>query len=373
MKLETIYKSTKGGKIQEWTIEVVGNKYRTISGQTDGKKVTNEWTVVYGKNEGRANATTDKEQAMKEAEAKRKLKLERGYFENIKHISKKQYFEPMLAAKWEDYKDKVEYPIFSQPKLDGIRCIVTKDGMFSRNGKEIISAPHIRKQLDKVFKEYPYLIFDGELYADKFSNDFNKIVSLVKKTKPTKEDLIESEKNIEYHCYDLVKELPKFDDTFETRYKALQVLKGYKVFNGTSIKIVQTAKVKNEAELMELYGKYVDEGYEGQILRLDAKYENKRTKSLLKHKSFQDEEYTIVDICEGEGNRAGTAGYFVFNTKDGKTFKSNVKGTWEETAEMLKNKKKLIGKEATVKYFNLTPDGIPRFPYVINIDRNSYE
>ena len=140
MLLETIYKSTKGGKIQEWTIEVVGNKYRTISGQTDGKKVTNEWTVVYGKNEGRANATTDKEQAMKEAEAKRKLKLERGYFENIKHISKKQYFEPMLAAKWEDYKDKVEYPIYSQPKLDGIRCIVTKDGMFSRNGKEIISA-----------------------------------------------------------------------------------------------------------------------------------------------------------------------------------------------------------------------------------------
>mgnify|MGYP003330811890 CR=1 FL=1 len=137
MKLETIYKQTKTGATQEWTIEVVGNKYRTISGQTDGKKVTNEWTVVYGKNEGRANATTDKEQAMKEAEAKRKLKLERGYFENIKHIGKKQYFEPMLAAKWEDYKDKVEYPIFSQPKLDGIRCIVTKDGMFRAFNKRI--------------------------------------------------------------------------------------------------------------------------------------------------------------------------------------------------------------------------------------------
>ena len=370
MKLETIYKSTKGGKIQEWTIEVVGNKYRTISGQTDGKKVTNEWTVVYGKNEGRANATTDKEQAMKEAEAKRKLKLERGYFENIKHISKKQYFEPMLAAKWEDYKDKVTYPIYSQPKLDGIRCIVTKDGMFSRNGKEIISAPHIRKQLDKVFKEYPYLIFDGELYADKFSNDFNKIVSLVKKTKPTKEDLIESEKNIEYHCYDL----PDNERTFGERYNRLKVMETHlKVFRGTSVKIVETLLVNDEDRLMELYAKYVDEGYEGQILRLDAKYENKRTKSLLKHKSFVDEEYTIVDICEGEGNRAGTAGYFVFETADGKPFKSNVKGTWEETAEMLKNRKKLIGKQATVKYFNLTPDGIPRFPYVINIDRESYE
>ena len=73
MKLGTIYKRTETGKTQEWTIEVVGNKYRTISGQTDGKKVINEWTVVFGKNAGKANETTDKEQAMKEAEAIRKL------------------------------------------------------------------------------------------------------------------------------------------------------------------------------------------------------------------------------------------------------------------------------------------------------------
>jgi DNA ligase-1 len=145
------------------------------------------------------------------------------------------------------------------------------------------------------------------------------------------------------------------------------------VFTGTNVVLVKTTKVNNEDELMELYGEYVDKGYEGQMLRLDAKYENKRSKSLLKHKSFVDEEYIIKDICEGEGNRTGTAGYMVFETADGKPFKSNVKGTWEETAEMLKNKKKLIGKQATIKYFNLTPDGIPRFPFVINIDRNSYE
>jgi len=137
--------------------------------------------------------------------------------------------------------------------------------------------------------------------------------------------------------------------------------------------LVETHIADNVGEVMELYGEYVDKGFEGQMLRLNGKYENKRSKFLLKHKSFVDEEYTIVDICEGEGNRTGTAGYFVFQTEDGKPFKSNVKGTWEETAEMLKNRKKLIGKSATVKYFNLTPDGIPRFPYVININRESYE
>ena len=366
MLLETIYKSTKGGKVQEWTIEVVKNRYRTISGQTDGKKVISEWTEVYGKNAGRANATTDKEQALKEAEAKRKLKLERGYFENIKHISKKQYFEPMLAAKWEDYNHKVEYPIYSQPKLDGIRCIVTKDGMFSRNGKEIVSAPHIRQSLDKLFQHEPDLILDGELYADKYANDFNMIVSLVKKTKPTADDLKQSAKNIEYHVYDI----PSVDEPFLGRWRELEELS---LDFPKCVKKVETHVITNEFYADSWYENYIERGYEGQMLRLNEKYENKRSKFLLKHKSFVDEEYRIIDICEGEGNRAGTAGYFVFQTEDGKRFKSNVKGTWEETAEMLKNRKRLIGKQATVKYFNLTPDGIPRFPYVIKIDRNSYE
>ncbi len=366
MKLQTIYKQTKTGATQEWTIEVVGNKYRTHSGQVGGAITTNEWTVVYGKNVGKANGTTDAEQALKEAEAKRTKKLESGYFENIKHIGKKQYFEPMLAGKWEDRKDKIEYPIYSQPKLDGIRCIVTKNGMFSRNGKPIISAPHIRESLDKLFQHEPDLILDGELYADKFANDFNAIVSLVKKTKPTADDLKQSAKNIEYHVYDI----PSVDGTFKERCIELDELS---LDFPKCVKQVETHIVKDEDEVTEWYENYVERGYEGQMLRTDGVYENKRSKNLLKHKSFIDEEYTIVDICEGEGNRTGTAGYFVFETKDGKPFKSNVKGTWEETAEMLKNKKKLIGKEATVKYFNLTPDGIPRFPYVINIDRNSYE
>jgi DNA ligase-1 len=370
MKLEKIYKKTKTGATQEWTIEVVGNKYRTHSGQIGGIITTNEWTIVYGKNVGKANGTTDSEQTMKEAVAKRTKKLESGYYELIKDINKTQYFEPMLASKWEDSKDKITYPIFSQPKLDGIRCIVTKDGMFSRNGKPIISAPHIRRSLNDVFESYPDLILDGELYADKFANDFNSIVSLVKKTKPTEDDLFESQKNIQYWIYDL----PSSNKTFNHRGFELDELfdESLESFEKYCV-LVPTEICDNEDEVMELYGGYVEAGYEGQMLRTNGKYENKRSKNLLKHKSFVDEEYTILDIVEGEGNRTGTTGYMVFETEDGKRFKSNVKGTWDETAEMLRSKKKLIGKQATIKYFNLTPDGIPRFPYVINIDRNEYE
>ena len=370
MKLETIYKKTKTGATQEWTIEVVGNKYRTHSGQVGGIITTNEWTIVYGKNTGKLNETTDKEQTMKEAVAKRTKKLESGYFEDMKNIYTEQYFEPMLASKWEDSKDKITYPIFSQPKLDGIRCIVTSEGMFSRNGKPIISAPHIRESLSEVFEVYPELILDGELYADKFANDFNKIVSLVKKTKPTDADLKESKKNIQYWIYDIPSEHYNFG---ERCYRLDVLFDNYlKSFEKHCV-LVETDTCNNEDEVMELYGNYVDKGFEGQMLRLDKKYENKRSKSLMKHKSFIDEEYTIVDVCEGEGNKTNMVGYMTFETADGKPFKSNVKATFEESEEMFRNRKQLIGKQATIKYFNLTPDGIPRFPYVVNIDRESYE
>jgi DNA ligase-1 len=370
MIFEKIFKKTQTGATQEWTIEVEGNKYRTISGQTDGKKITNEWTVVYGKNVGKANGTTDEAQCMKEAVAKRTKKLESGYFESVNNIDTKQYFEPMLAAKWEDARDKIQYPIYSQCKLDGIRCIVTKDGMFSRNGKPIISAPHIRESLEVEFEENPQLILDGELYADKFANDFNKIVSLVKKTKPTEDDLLESKELIQYHIYDLPSSTSKFNQRYVDLYELF--LRHRDDFIKHCV-LVNTELCENNDDVMRLYGEYVDSGYEGQMLRTDGLYENKRSKTLLKHKTFVDEEFVILDIVEGEGNRTGTAGYISFKTNDGKPFKSNVKGTFEETAEILTNKLDLIGKSATVKYFNLTPDGIPRFPFVIKIDRSSYE
>jgi DNA ligase-1 len=104
------------------------------------------------------------------------------------------------------------------------------------------------------------------------------------------------------------------------------------------------------------------------MVRLNTKYENKRSKNLLKRKDFQDKEYTILNIIEGEGNKAGMAGAMVFENDLGIRFNSNIKGSREYLKELLKNKRELIGQEATVKFFNLTPDNnVPRFPYVISI------
>ena len=361
MRLNTLYSRATNGKTNEYIIEIQDNKYRTISGYLDGAKTTSEWKVCAAK-----SYCSAEEQAMKEAVAMHRKKMEAGSFEDILSIDNETFFEPMLAQDWHKEKAKVKYPVYSQPKLDGIRCIVKKDGMWSRNGKRIISAPHIFEAMKYLFETDPNLIFDGELYADKFANDFNAICSLVKKTKPTVEDLKESAKAIEYHIYDL----PSHKGTFVERYTTL-----VEMGLPDCCKRVRTDVCGDEEILKDWYEDYIEWGYEGQMVRLNKPYENKRSKSLLKHKSFIDEEYTILGVEEGIGNKTGMVGSFIFETKEGKRFNASPKFNHEICKEMWLQKDQLMGKPATVKYFNLTPGEtpVPRFPYVIKIDRESYE
>lgn len=358
MKLQTLFKRATNGKVLEHTFEIEGNGYRTISGYVDGAKTTTEWTYCQGKNIGRSNETTPEGQASAEANAEWKKRIERNYFANVADIDNGTMFKPMLANKWEDYADKIQYPIFSQPKLDGIRCIVRNDGMWTRTGKPIISAPHIFEALKPLFEQDQDLIFDGELYADKYANDFNAIVSLVKKSKPTAKDLEDSAKVIQYHIYDL----PSCEEVFTERAFQLS-----DIALPECCVLVDTYQIEELEEVNEYYIKYIDAGYEGQMLRVDGMYENKRSKSLLKHKSFIDEEYTIVGYEEGNGNLAGMIGALVFQTARGDKFTASVNGGWEHLKELWSERDTLIGQEATIKYFNITPDGKPRFPKVTAI------
>jgi DNA ligase-1 len=357
-KLQTLYKRATTGKLLEHTIEVMGDAYRTHSGYVDGAITTTEWTFCQAKNIGKVNESSPEEQALTEAAAEWKKRTERGYFADAAAVDSGTMFKPMLAHKWEDYAGKVQYPMYSQPKLDGIRCIVRGDGMWTRAGKPIISAPHIFEGLKPLFEADPELILDGELYADKYANDFNAIVSLVKKTKPTTQDLKDSAAVIQYHIYDL----PSNPGTFMERYKGLGKIK-----LPSCCVMVETNLVECAEDVLMLYGNYVASGYEGQMLRLDLPYENKRSKSLMKHKSFTDEEYTIVGYEEGNGNLTGMVGALVFETATGDRFTASVNGGWEYLKELWAERDTLVGQQATVKYFQITPDGKPRFPKVTAI------
>ena len=361
-----IYKYTVKGAIQTWQIIADGNKFYTIEGQKDGKLTTSLPTICIEKNIGKKNETSAEEQALAESAAKYQKKLDKGYNEVL--TSEKVYFEPMLAHKWEDYGSKIDWKkqkVFVQPKLDGLRAINNGKTIMSRNGKPYLSVPHLLHKYD--------VALDGELYTHKYKDDFNKIVSLCKKQDANAIELSESAEKVEYWVYDY----PSHNGVFSERYKALTEIKDLPKNTVT----VPTYEVKNEQEIKEWHAKFIGEGYEGTIVRIDAPYENKRSKSLLKFKDFIDEEFTIVGAEEGTGGRIGTIGYFIMqhDKNPNQTFKSNVKGNFDYLKQIWKDRDSYIGSSATVKYFQRTPkkDGdngdVPRFPYIIKLKREEYE
>jgi DNA ligase 1 len=365
----TLYKRTSAGKVQIWFAEVDGDRYRTTSGQQDGKKTTTEWTIAKPKNEGRANATSAAEQAVAEVNAEYLKKLARDYHETLDTVDEAMRFKPMLASKWADRKDKVSGQVFMQPKLDGMRCIAKADGLWSREGKPIYGAPHIFELLKPIFDKYPDTIIDGELYNHNLKDDFNQIVSAAKKQKPSEEDLAVSREKLQYWVYDLpsrndaLTERALRDETFGERIRVLNnmIKNRHELFLSPHIVITPTIITFAE-DVDEHAAEYIEAGFEGAMVRTEGKYENKRSNTLIKWKEFQDEEFTIVDIQEGDGNRSGMAARVVVSLPDGRHFSAGLIGNVSYCKQLLAERNEHIGKLGTVVFQNYTPDGVPRFP-----------
>lgn len=360
--LPTLYSRTHTGAIQQWTIFVEGGSYRTEYGQVNGKLITTEWTHCEATNVGRSNERDEEAQALFQATALWNKRKEISYFENINDIDNEQFNEPMRAQDYHKRRDELKLPVFSQPKLDGIRCTVSLKGMISRNNKPFVSTPHIYEALLPYLEADPSLIFDGELYCDKLADNFDEICSIVKKQKPTQEDIDKARKVLQYWIYDIADTKSKFSDRFN---RLNNLFNDYGV--PYCIKIVETNKVTSFDEIDKLYELYVEDGKEGQMIRTDTVYEYKRTKALLKRKEFITEEYKILSIGEGNGNKAGMAGYAFMENKDGTPFRTNIKGNRAFLKRLLREKDTVEGKPGTVKFFNLTPKGVPRFPYLIAV------
>lgn len=347
-ELPTLYKYSNKQQVLEWKIVIDGDGYFTIEGLLDGKKTTSKKTVCVSKNVNKVSFTSPEQQALLEAQAKWQKKKDKGYNEVLTKGS--EYFEPMLAFEREKYEKLLfTVPTYVQPKLDGVRCILKDGKLTSRNGKQIVSCPHL--EIDNLF-------LDGELYNHDLKEDFNKIISLTRKSKPTQEDLEESKKLIEYWVYDLPNKAGYFS------YRFLDNVP----WEGKYIKRVPTFFVASLEDIENYHERFLSEGFEGTMIRLDlGPYENKRSKQLLKYKNFKDAEFLILDVEEGLGNRSGMAGKLICLLPNGNKVGVSMTGTQEFMTQVLRDKDKIIGKEATVKYFNETPDGSLRFPTLKHI------
>ena len=346
-----IYKRDTLGKIRFWQAEIYDVNYRTIAGieGEPSSHVVSGWTRCVGK-QGR----TSQEQAEFEAASDMKKKLDREYRNTIADVDTKRstWVKPMLAHKYEGWQG----PCFSQPKLDGIRCIATSEGLFSREGKQFVACPHISHALEEVFESCPDAVFDGEFYNHDF-HYFNAIASAVKRTKPSSADLEVSARLVQYHIYDLPSMAAH---SFMDRRRMIGDLIGEGLGQGI-VQRVETLPCLEVVDLDNAYVKYLSENYEGQMVRLGGVYEHKRSKLLLKRKEFQDGEFPVLAVEEGNGNWTGYAKKARLLLPDGREFGAGLRGTQAELKALLGAPKPDM---ATVRFFELTPDGIPRFPVV---------
>ena len=279
-------------------------------------------------------------------------------------------YKPMLAYpasnKPIDYTKKV----FIQPKLDGVRCLIQAEPdysssgypipgvrvtAYSRTGKEWKNINHILKELVPFFEKYPNVVLDGELYNHDFRNDFEQIISMVRKTKPTDEDRSISRQNVQFHCYDIVNRKMNFETRENWLWNNLPT--------GFGIKTVPSVRIfKHEEALDTHYNENLANGYEGSIVRTNDPYQCKRSHNLRKLKDFHDKEALILDWVEGLGKRKGTIGKFIAQDVDGNVFGIPVMDKFKYLQDNFEEMKTWVGKTATFTYFERTKANSYRHP-----------
>jgi DNA ligase-1 len=362
-EFKPIYCYDKKNKIKIWYAKIFQeentNQIYVIlyHGYMDGKIQENKTVYSKGKNIGKKNETTVYEQCLQETKKKWLDKQEKENYQlSIETLSQSKIIYPMLAQSFDLNHSKIVYPCFVQPKLDGCRCIVyqQKDKIMfqSRTGSYFTSLLHLENELKKWFEKYPDKILDGELYTSELP--FEVRTGLIKKKKINETDT-EWIQKIKYHIYDIVNE-NMYIDRYNEILKIMNPLPPF-------LSIVETILIQNVTEIKTYHQHFTSNGYEGIIIRnTNAPYQKQfRSPNLLKYKTFQENEYEIVDFKEGIGREVGCV-LWICKTNQGQEFSVRPKGSLEYRKQLYQQGDTYIGKKLTVIYQELSEYGVPRFP-----------
>jgi len=381
-----IFGTDKNGKTRVWKASVfqnTGNKtaiaiiqHGTYAGKLQVD--TREYTV--GKNVGKKNETSPLEQCILETEKKRRDKMEKENYsesfpgrERTASSEQQRKIFPMLANKYEPNsatkkKQGIVYPCFVQPKLDGLRCVVYLDSdgkpvYQSRTGGTFTVLQHLDASILRLFERTEKgTVLDGELYTSQIP--FEELAGIIKKKTLSESDRAKIQA-VEYHVYDVV--IPNIE--FKDRLTTLQNITLSSPSSSSSslsdnlVVFVPTFLVQTVAEFKEKFAEFVEQGYEGIMLRNSAGLyqENYRSNDLMKYKEFMESEYPIVSYREATGRDAGTV-IWECATPNGRCFHVRPRGTVEMRRKWFNDGSKYVGKQLTVIYQELSELGVPRFP-----------
>jgi len=379
MNFPMLYKYNNKNKITQWNVEVapsatVTDAYEIIV--TFGEVGGAIQTHIKYLDKGKAKRTVH-EQALLEAKSKWNEKKNKEAFSiSMDMVGSTRTIRPMLAntfdkSKYNTLKPsksyKIPFPCYVQRKYDGIRCLAhiknNKLVLESRKGVVFSHFDTIRQKLVELLSAYPtHMSFylDGELYTDLLP--FEKINGATRITlgKATPIDL-ENINKIKYHIYDVYSpDNPMM--TYKQRMEILDDLKRY-ISPTEPVAIVHTDDAESMDDVKRLHDVYVQEGFEGIMLRdPQGTYEiDKRSKYLQKYKEFMEEEFTIVGFHDGDGLDNEMV-IWECETSNGQRFSAKPRGTHEYRRELFENATQYIGKKLTVIFQEYSTDGIPRFP-----------
>jgi DNA ligase-1 len=391
-----LYAKDKNGKIKKWCADVFINKklsndqstQKIVYGYIDGKLQISYRDYNEGKNIGKKNETTPLMQCIAETRRKWLDKKEKeGYTETIpdEQPETSHIILPMLAQTYDPLsvsakKHTITFPCFVQPKLDGLRCVTyvmetcaEQTGVVeskiihqSRTGASFEGLMHITESVSYYLKMNPNIVLDGELYTDEMP--FEELVGLIKKKKIDADDMLRL-RMVKYHIYDIydknIIQKPYSDRLRDCVVAVNACGVGGSVGGGDDrqVQLVRTIEVRDISEFRSWFAVFIEEGYEGIMLRNKTGIYrlNYRSNDLQKYKEFVEDEYKIVGYTQAEGRDKGTV-LWICITSDGKSFTVRPRGTVQMRRKWYQEGDKYIGKNLTVIYQELTEEGKPRFP-----------
>jgi len=371
-----LYGRTKAGKLKQWSIEVerINGDYRgmsfgriTVSHGLVAGKISHKVTMIkFGKNIGKKNETLPFTQAVLNAASKWRKQIDKGYTEDESGISNVEL--PMKAKNFREVPHFIVYPAIAQKKLNGVRVWaekVDRETMkYTSNGGKIwTTLHHWDDELLPLMSIGSRL--DGEAYVHGWT--FQRIARAIKKQRT-------DSLKLQFHVFDIV--------DLETPDRLRQIIVDNLLW-GTHykhIKRVNPYSVHAPADIKRLHDEFVEQGYEGIILRnLEGLYlfsrGGIRSSDLLKYKEFEDAEFKIVDAAYESLFEDGIelkCVIFIVETEKGQPFKVVPKGSKKRRAQWYMQLESLIGKPLKVRYFELSEDGIP-MGNPVGLDIRDYE
>lgn len=405
-----LYKESGTGGLMMWQVAFNGHQLEMTHGYVNGAIRTDPPTDV----EPKAGRTLQ-EQALQEARTRYRLKFRNDGYRPA-GTTQPDVPQPQLASKWEPGKIK-KWPVAVQVKLDGIRMMAKLIGdrvrARSRGNREFPHLDQIKADLTNFFPYLPYgAELDGELYSPNMN--FQTLTSVVKREKTLHPRLGE----LGYYIFDIIyDENPSYNE----RYNLL--VNAYTRFREDGnqeccFALLPTQYAYSDQEVLDYHRQYVTAGNEGIMIRKipgpratakdieESKYRPGRNNNLLKYKEFKDEEAMIVGVRDSEGTEKGAGTLeVVYFPKETKALQEAVVGqlrTWFQTPANLKQwvdhpeqgqawfqqpqlagvkvlnirprgsmgqrrtwlqqPELVVGKDLTIRFQELSEDGVPRFP-----------